>query len=323
MSLFIIAILLVVIVLLLLRQFARGVPEGDGRWPLVGRPLLTPREEELFRRLEQLYPQHYVFTQVALSQLLAVKSGTANGQSIRNHFRQLVADFVLCRADLGVIAVIELDDSSHLAPDRREADARKTRAVESAGIRLVRIPAGPLPSIDVLQEMIDAQDGESPIPGSTANAEAAALFGPVLGVVLLGVLVVLGWVGYTQFTTGLVKGLAVPKQIVVSVPAPKAAGPVAQTPVSPAVLQQAEQKRVEAARALAAQQAADELEGRRQAAWSAYYQAPASCAHPPAWADQVECGNQYIRAKKEFEKMWQARINAPASPVEVASTVKN
>jgi len=59
---------------------------------------------------------------------------------------------------------------------------------------------------------------------------------------------------------------------------------------------------MEAQAALAAQRAADALAKRKERAWAASYVAPASCEHPPTWKDQVDCGNQYMRAKKEFEQ---------------------
>lgn len=49
---------------------------------------------------------------------------------------------------------------------------------------------------------------------------------------------------------------------------------------------------------------------RKEAAWNAYYSLPANCEHPPAWKDQVECGNQYIRAKKAFEVQWSTHLNS-------------
>jgi len=57
-------------------------------------------------------------------------------------------------------------------------------------------------------------------------------------------------------------------------------------------------------RASAPKGAAAELAKRKAAAWAAFYQQPAVCEHPPAWTDQVECGNQYMRAKKAFEMQW-------------------
>jgi hypothetical protein len=73
----------------------------------------------------------------------------------------LVADFVLCRADLSVVAVIELDDRSHERRVRQDADARKTKALVDAGLRLVRIPAGVLPAEEELREIIDADRAAS------------------------------------------------------------------------------------------------------------------------------------------------------------------
>jgi hypothetical protein len=75
---------------------------------------------------------------------------------------------------------------------------------------------------------------------------------------------------------------------------------------------------LDAASALAAQGAEDALEKRKQAAWVAFYQTPANCEQPAAWADQVECGNQYIRAKRAFEKVWQSQGTAPAGTVKTS-----
>jgi uncharacterized protein DUF2726 len=154
MSLFLILFVLAAVALWVLHEFSTRSPQGDEPWPLMAKALLTPWEQDLYRRLEELYPQHRVFAQVALSPLLEVRPGTGNRRAIRNHYSQLVADFVLCRDDFSVVAVIELDDSSHAATDRRNADLRKTKAVESAGLRLVRIPAGELPSPDELRDFI-------------------------------------------------------------------------------------------------------------------------------------------------------------------------
>jgi hypothetical protein len=138
-----------------------GVRRVDDHWPLVARPLLSPRETELYQRLEAIYPDHRIFVQVALSQLLDVLPDWSKRQSVRNQFSQLVADFVLCRRDLTIVAVIELDDSSHLRADRQDADRRKTKAVESAGLRLIRIAAGHIPSEAELRQIIRADNQEA------------------------------------------------------------------------------------------------------------------------------------------------------------------
>ena len=116
-------------------------PHDD--WPLVARPLLSERETEFYRRLEAMYPEHRIFVQVALSQLLEVRADLRERRAIQNRFFRLVADFVIYHADLSVVAVIELDDSSHIRANRQDADRRKTKALESAGLRLIRIPWDP------------------------------------------------------------------------------------------------------------------------------------------------------------------------------------
>jgi hypothetical protein len=55
------------------------------------------------------------------------------------------------------------------------------------------------------------------------------------------------------------------------------------------------------------------LQRQKEHAWLPYYSAPASCEHPVDWKAQVECGNQYMRAKKEFEKQWLAEHGAGES----------
>lgn len=108
---------------------------------------------------------------MALSQLIDVPEGHPERQSIRTRFKQLVADFVLCRPDLSIVAVIELDDRSHERVDRRAADARKAKALADAGLKLVRVQAGPLPTSERLRQMIEAH-------GAAANpAEGLPAYG--------------------------------------------------------------------------------------------------------------------------------------------------
>ena len=57
-----------------------------------------------------------------------------------------------------------------------------------------------------------------------------------------------------------------------------------------------------AAQALrSAQQAAE----RKERAWSLFYQRPAACEDSPPKASLVECANHFIRAKREFEQLYE------------------
>jgi hypothetical protein len=47
-----------------------------------------------------------------------------------------------------------------------------------------------------------------------------------------------------------------------------------------------------------------EAERLKELAWSRFFVAPAACEKPPTWEFQVECGNRYMRAKREFDAKW-------------------
>jgi hypothetical protein len=304
---------------------------------------MSKREQSLFDVLRRLYPDHPLFVQVALSQLIDVSLGHPQRRSIWNRFSQLVADFVLCRPDMSILAVIELDDRTHRWRHRKAADARKTKALTDAGLRLVRIPAGPLPSIDSLRAMIDAADSTragqmTPIaaqpsglpewqlrlvedwntpnggPAKAASAGGkspfvrAALLRVVLGLAVL----MLGWYSYSQVLARLGKGSAeprihaggtVPRANVPSAPSTAASGP--PTAMVTAIPQPDTKQGTDAL-------SAAEKRRRKERAWVASYTRPASCEHPADWNAQVECGNQYMRAKQAFERQW-AHENEPDS----------
>ena len=119
------------------RLLAARTPAG--RWPLYARELLNGREQMLYWRLVKAFPDHIVFAQVSLSQLLGIEKGAHERQALKNRFRQLTADFVICSKSFKPVAVIELDGMSHDHPRRQDADKRKKLAVESAGIPLHRM----------------------------------------------------------------------------------------------------------------------------------------------------------------------------------------
>jgi len=309
----------------LLREFANNVPRENSHWPVFARAPLTMREQFFYHRLSVMYPEHIILAQVALSQIIDVSPGTPNRQAIRGKFKQLVADFVLCRSDFSIVAVIELDDPSHAQPHRQDADARKTKAVESAGLTFVRIPAGPIPSETDLRRVIqpDATAAQAGVAAPTArlrapDPEKEGVRRSVVGLAVLIAAIVAGWVIYSQLRT-----ISMPSTVAVKSLAsmPRLAGQgtpmtdfrsavAAPAPVAiyPTAAEQEAEKQEKARAAIAAQQMVTETAKRKEKAWVAYYVAPASCEHPPAWKDQVDCGNQYIRAKREFEQQWQAHI---------------
>ena len=141
-----IAVIVVVVLGLLVAAALRRTKQSgaEGTWPFFAKKPLSQPEQVLYFRLLHALPEHIVLAQVQLSRILGVRKGD-NYQSWLNRIHQLSADFVVCAKDATVLAVVELDDASHQGERRREADARKTRAVEAAGLRLVRWSVSALP----------------------------------------------------------------------------------------------------------------------------------------------------------------------------------
>jgi very-short-patch-repair endonuclease len=218
---------------------------ADAPWPVAPKHLLTERERSLYQCLLDLYPEHKIFIQVALSQLIDVPEGHRERLSIRNQFSQLVADFVLGRLNLSVIAVIELDDGSHQRADRQRADARKNKALADAGIRLVRIPAGRLPTEDDLRKLVNAEEAVEDSPEEEtvlslvqtvdtyeeisthewrddSSAESRELKRVALKAIAVAILLLGGWVIFSQFLPAVVKQalqpLAIPRVRAASAP---------------------------------------------------------------------------------------------------------
>ena len=308
-----------------------GNPLPDEPWPLSSRNLLSKRESKLYQDLIALYPDHKIFVQVALSQLINVDRNHPERDSIRARYKQLVADFVLCRPDLSVVAVIELDDRTHEWPKRKAADARKNKALADAGIRLVRIPAGRLPSEDELRALVDAdgkvQEGaheeavlslaesvdiyqETSTHGwrEDASAQSRELKRISLKTIAGAIVLVAGWFIYSQFLPTVIQRASQPladKPVQVPSAAPKSS-PVTPLQIAtvPVVSQPSAEELAETKRRQLQEVAA--LQNQKNLAWMAFYSAPASCEHPADWTAQVECGNQYMRTKKVFEQQWEA-----------------
>ena len=314
----------------------------DAPWPVAAKNLLSKREHELYQILQDLYPDHRLFVQVALSQLIDVPRDHPERYSIRARFSQLVADFVLCRPDLSIVAVVELDDRTHLHPARQAADARKTKALKDAGLPLVRVPAGRLPSANRLRELVD-KTGVSPASSNSVShqltnsvSDFRLAFEPVASAgqapktynekgisrlihrelvrVGLGAVVLLfGWLIYAFVLPRAIQHAfqdLAPKPVAASIIQPprpvnpprvafRATSPIPSTPPATQERLLAEQR----AQALAAA----DLVREKQRAWTTYYQALASCEHPIDWNAQVQCGNQYMRAKRSFEAIWAER----------------
>jgi hypothetical protein len=59
-------------------------------------------------------------------------------------------------------------------------------------------------------------------------------------------------------------------------------------------------------KAEATRRAAQAAAERKERAWAMYYSRPPQCDDNPARQTMIECANQFIRAKREFEELWSA-----------------
>lgn len=100
------------------------------------RPLLTEREKSMYTELVAALPNHSVLAQVSFSALI-----TTTSRATRNRFDRKFADFVICDRQFNVIAIIELDDSSHKGREAQDKD--RDELLSNVGYRTVRYPKIP------------------------------------------------------------------------------------------------------------------------------------------------------------------------------------
>ena len=93
-------------------------------------------EQPTFLRLREALPEHIVLAQVAFSAFM-----TASGYATRNLFNRKVADFVVLDKQFNIVAIVELDDSSHKGKEDKDAD--RDALVAEAGFRVIRYKRTP------------------------------------------------------------------------------------------------------------------------------------------------------------------------------------
>lgn len=134
----IVALLLLAVAAMVIATLKKRGAAGDGgTWPFYAKKPLSQPEQVLYHRLVGALSACNVLAQVQLSRVLGVKQGH-NFHEWNNSINRMSLDFVICLKDGSVVAAIELDDKTHEQAARREADAKKEKALTDAGIRLIR-----------------------------------------------------------------------------------------------------------------------------------------------------------------------------------------
>lgn len=126
-------------------------------WPYQAVPIMSPIEKKFYWQLKNTFPDYHILAQVHLSQVIRPPRGK-NELKWLNKIWYMSLDYVILDNRLELVAAIELDDRSHLLKRRREADQRKNKALEAAGIRLIRIQTTHLPTSIQLVSLITGND---------------------------------------------------------------------------------------------------------------------------------------------------------------------
>lgn len=141
-------------------RFAKPNSAPEGEFPFYAKKAMSAPEQILYFRLVRSLPEHVILAQVGLSRLLGVKRGYKFTEW-NNRINRMSADFVVCAKDSSVIAVIELDDVSHEREQNRMNDAKKDKALDAAGIRVVRWHVRSMPDEAIIRETFSARHTSS------------------------------------------------------------------------------------------------------------------------------------------------------------------
>lgn len=122
-------------------------------WPFEVMPLMTDSEIIFFRKLQQALPEYLIFSQVQLSRMIEPSQEAGNERQFWfNRVCRQSVDFVIVAADAKTILLaIELDDWTHESKNRQKQDAKKDKALSSAGIAILRFHAERMPSVEILR----------------------------------------------------------------------------------------------------------------------------------------------------------------------------
>ncbi len=105
---------------------------------------ITKREQGFLYIAKQVFPEYQLLAQVDLKQIVKLTGG--NEKNYMNELGKLSIDFVVLDKNYGLIACIELDDSTHETEKAKYNDAKKNEYLGKAKIPLLRFAEIPTKS---------------------------------------------------------------------------------------------------------------------------------------------------------------------------------
>jgi very-short-patch-repair endonuclease len=161
MSNWIILLLLLIIVSLALALFKKKAGKGPVDFPYQSKDVLfSPAERSFLGALDKIVGEKYrIFAKVRLADIIDVQRGLSASARQRafNRIAGKHIDFIVCNAtDLSIVGAIELDDKSHLKKGRRERDQLLDKALDAAGVPVLRVKAQSTYSIKEVSSDLDS-----------------------------------------------------------------------------------------------------------------------------------------------------------------------
>lgn len=107
-------------------------------FPYSKKKILTPTEATFFLKLQEVYGSNYfIFPQINLDKLIRVHT---DRYAYINSINRKSVDFVLVdKQTLETVMVLELDDPTHLRPDRVERDNKVNDLFQRCGIQIAHL----------------------------------------------------------------------------------------------------------------------------------------------------------------------------------------
>ncbi len=108
------------------------------------KPLLTKREEEFYKKIKPICDNSniIILSKVRLADIVEPNKDLPfkEKQTYLNKIIKKHIDFILCKPDnMEIIALVELDDTTHRQKKRIESDEFKNKLCKEVGYRLIRV----------------------------------------------------------------------------------------------------------------------------------------------------------------------------------------
>ncbi len=118
--------------------------------------ILTPTEQQFWQKLYFKCSTNnlIVCPKVRMEDIINVDKNHPQREMLRNKIKSRHIDFIICDANLRVLAGLELDDKSHLSLKAQSADAFKNEVFNSLDIPLFRIKVDPAKYTDEIFRVI-------------------------------------------------------------------------------------------------------------------------------------------------------------------------